>query len=73
VAQLLGQFWDRGEVLRRLARGVPAEAAQALDDVGRVPDLAELAVADDRDAGLDRRLTPSSIACCTTRSNSASS
>ena len=30
-----------------------AEAGQALGDIGRVADLAELAIADDADAGLD--------------------
>ena len=41
------------EVLGRLARRMAAEAREALYDVGRIADLAHLAVADDRDPGLD--------------------
>jgi hypothetical protein len=53
VAELLRQLGHRGEVLRRLARGVAAEPRQPLDHIGRIADLAELAVADDGDSRLD--------------------
>src|SRR5690606_42016518 len=41
------------EVECGLARGVAAEPGRTLDDVSRVTDFAEFAVADTRDAGLD--------------------
>ena len=41
------------QVLPRLARRVAIEAGQPVLDVGRVADLAHLAVADDVDADLD--------------------
>jgi hypothetical protein len=53
VAELLRELRHRGEVERRLARAVAAEAAEPLDHIGRVADLAEFAVADDADPGLD--------------------
>ena len=53
VGELLGQLGHGGEVLRRLPRGVSAEAGQTLDNICRIADLAELAVADHRDPGLD--------------------
>jgi hypothetical protein len=53
VRQLLRQLGHRREIERGLARAVAAEAAQALDHVRRVADLAELAVADHTDAVRD--------------------
>jgi len=41
------------QVLARVARRIAAEARKAVGNVGRVADLAGLAVADDVDAGLD--------------------
>ena len=57
VAPLAASFaMKRGNSTRSwpgLARRVAAEAREAVGDVGRVADLAGLAVADDVDAGLD--------------------
>ena len=51
--ELLRQRRMRREIERGLALDMPAEAREPLGDVGRITDLAELAVADDRDAGRD--------------------
>ncbi len=51
--ELLSQLRQRRKIKRGLARDVAAKAGQALLDIGRVSDLAELAVADHRYARLD--------------------
>ncbi len=53
VGELPEQPGEFDQVLAGLARGVAIEAGDAVLDVGRVADLAHLAVADDVDADLD--------------------
>ncbi len=53
VGELLEQPRKLDQVLAGLARRIAGEAGEAIRDVGRVADLAHLAVADDVDAGLD--------------------
>src|SRR6516164_7960882 len=51
--ELAQKTWKLNQVLARLARGVAGEPRQAARDVGRIADLAHLAIADDVDADLD--------------------
>ena len=51
--ELAQQARELDQVLARLARGVAGESRQAARDVGRIADLAHLAIADDIDADLD--------------------
>ncbi len=53
VGELPEQPRKLDEILARLARRVPVEAGDAVLDVGRVADLAHLAVTDEIDAGLN--------------------
>ena len=50
VGQLLRQFGHLRQVQRWLARGVAAKAAEALDDVCGIADLAQFAIGHDRHA-----------------------
>src|SRR6516164_6545168 len=51
--ELAQKTWKLNQVLARLARSVAGEPREAPRDVGRIADLAHLAIADDVDADLD--------------------